>query len=963
MAEQMHVGMILASQYKLVGKLSAGGMGVVCKAEDVELGTPVALKFISSKLAANKLAVERLKREATIGQQLAHRNICRLYGLHSHNDTRFIVMECVRGQTLGHFLANRLENKMTWEELRPIAAQIAEALDYAHNVVYTDGTGRRVRGVLHRDIKPSNVMISPEGLVKLVDFGIAREMKDNMTRVTGQETPGTLLYMSPEQYSGKQLTAASDIYSFAATLYESLAGHPPFHQGSVKHQLLNEQPEPIPGVSRHINAALGAALGKKPQLRPSTATQLVRLMSGERSRRSLLPWAAGLLVVFSIAAWFGLFGDRISGPLRHTTTSIKNWIVADPQVKTGASKKASAALRAGRADDGAAAALKAKAHKARSAAEKARLAAQTAGVDTLAPDLWRAGEESLAKANQAFDNDDPARAAENYPRTAKAYKDGVAKAGHMAHAAMRSAEASRDTALKIRAEECVPDIYAPANSEDDEGTKAFDAGRFADAREHWLKAANGYTKARRIGQSLANSERDKYERAVGAAKAVMPLIATFGGEAFGRMQDKEQRAKVSLEPQDPGTNEDLKEARDCYREALKLFEEARDTAGVKLAKIIADGRRRYNARDYKHAMQAAVEVLSFRPNHGDSFFKESFDGAAKLKRDVEANAPYESAMELKAGGRLVLCVACSPGGERIAAGCFDNNIRLWKLDGGTPCGEISPGHAEPQIACIDFSPDGKQVVSASWGDTLVVSDLETGAAVRLSGSDPHKAQVSSASFSGCGRYVVSGSYDATIKIWAAREKKLISTLNGSGGRVRSVAFSPGKHPDGKPTFVLSGSFDGNIKAWDAEKGSCVWTGTGHSAAVNDVAFSLDGGLIASAGRDNTVLIWKWNGKAGEQLARLEGHTEDVESVAFSPDGGRLVSAGGDGTIRIWDIAAARGIAKREDYCIQCLQYDPENDTEVLSVTFSPDGRFIIAAGRDTVKVWAQEACAAALHGR
>jgi len=493
MAERIAPGSILSGQYELIGKLSAGGMGVVCKAKDIELGTPVALKFISNKLAANKMAVERLRREATIGQQLAHRNVCRLYGLHSHKEVRFIVMEFVQGKTLDRMLGERDDHKMTWQELEPIALQMAEALDYAHNAVYTDGSGRQVRGVLHRDIKPSNIMITLDGTVKLVDFGIAREMKDNMTRVTGQETPGTLLYMSPEQYLGKRLTTASDIYSFAATLYECLSARPPFHQGAINHQLLKERPEPVPGVPSHINAALFAGLAKKPESRPKTARDLLTLLQGKEPRRrskKATSIVAALLAVVAIGAVAVFAGEH--------TARLRNWVFGTIQEKEAEPLSA---------DDSPAIAPTDPGSQANGTSESDQ---QTATQDTgTADDL-----PGAADTEPAGNADDAGTTTATPPQIIEDKARELAEqALQEAEEALQEAEQARRRAEAAGVKEMVPaawlnlEVFFAAARDD------LDKKNYTTAREALLKAKEKYAGAARLADELAQAEkaRDRLE--------------------------------------------------------------------------------------------------------------------------------------------------------------------------------------------------------------------------------------------------------------------------------------------------------------------------------------------------------------------------------------------------------------------------------------------------------------------
>ncbi|MFP4107226.1 MAG: protein kinase domain-containing protein, partial [Phycisphaerae bacterium] len=267
LAEQLIEGRVLAGRYQVVRLLGSGGMGEVWLAEDRELDDmPVAIKVLPPLLARNPRSVAALKREAALSLKLTHPNICRLHGFQSDGELKFLVMEYIDGRTLEELLDQQDTRTLRLEQLLPIAQQIAEALDYAHSLSPP---------VLHRDIKPGNIMVTSGGTAKLLDFGIARELKDSMTRVTGQQTTGTLLYMAPEQFAGKDPTPASDVYALAATLYECLRSRPPFHQGAIGHQLLHMEPEPIGSQPEHVNKALLAGLAKDPAERPASGKALV----------------------------------------------------------------------------------------------------------------------------------------------------------------------------------------------------------------------------------------------------------------------------------------------------------------------------------------------------------------------------------------------------------------------------------------------------------------------------------------------------------------------------------------------------------------------------------------------------------------------------------------------------------------------------------------------------------------
>jgi tetratricopeptide (TPR) repeat protein/predicted Ser/Thr protein kinase len=265
------VGKLLAGRYRVVHKLGEGGMGMVYLAEDTELGdNEVAVKFIPPMLAGNKRAVKNLKKEARTSMQLSHPNIVRLHDLHTDGHQKFLVMEYIKGKTLEDMLAEKEDDRLTMNDCWPIAEQIAAGLDYAHS-----------ENVLHRDLKPSNIMITPEGKAKLLDFGIAREMRDSYTRVTGHETSGTLPYMSPQQLLGHNPSKSMDVYSLAAVIYECLSGHPPFYQGDIRRQIEVREPDPIEGIDGQVNKALLAALSKGEEKRPDTAGELLAVLQAQ----------------------------------------------------------------------------------------------------------------------------------------------------------------------------------------------------------------------------------------------------------------------------------------------------------------------------------------------------------------------------------------------------------------------------------------------------------------------------------------------------------------------------------------------------------------------------------------------------------------------------------------------------------------------------------------------------------
>ncbi|UCF78986.1 MAG: serine/threonine protein kinase, partial [Candidatus Eiseniibacteriota bacterium] len=222
------------SHYRILEKLGEGGMGVVYKAEDTKLKRTVALKFLPSELTRDADAKRRFVHEAQAASALQHHNICTIHEIDETPDgLLFICMDFYEGETLREKIGR---GPLSFGETMDIVTQASEGLAKAHGA-----------GMVHRDIKPANIMVTKDGVAKIMDFGLAKLAGRTKVTKTGM-TVGTVAYMSPEQARGEEMDVRSDVFSLGVTLYEMLAGEPPFkgeHEAALLYEIVHQEYKPL----------------------------------------------------------------------------------------------------------------------------------------------------------------------------------------------------------------------------------------------------------------------------------------------------------------------------------------------------------------------------------------------------------------------------------------------------------------------------------------------------------------------------------------------------------------------------------------------------------------------------------------------------------------------------------------------------------------------------------------------
>jgi eukaryotic-like serine/threonine-protein kinase len=299
-------------RYRVERTLGHGGMATVVLARDEELDRPVAIKLLAEQLALDASLRERFLREARLAAALAHPNVVQVFDAGEDGSRPYIVMECVDGETLADLLARR--SRLPWREAVALALQACAGLQHAHDA-----------GLVHRDVKPQNLLLRSDGTLKLVDFGIARAAE--ATRLTQAGTIlGTAAYLSPEQAAGEEVTAAADVYSLGAVLYELLTGRTPYTFETLAELAYRQSHESIapigelaPDVPTAVEDLVMRCLARNPAYRPASAAEVARALAAadpsargtavteplpqRPARRRRLPraWIAGAVVVLTAA--------------------------------------------------------------------------------------------------------------------------------------------------------------------------------------------------------------------------------------------------------------------------------------------------------------------------------------------------------------------------------------------------------------------------------------------------------------------------------------------------------------------------------------------------------------------------------------------------------------------------------------------------------------------------------------
>jgi len=886
--------------YDLLEEIARGGMGVVYKARQRNLGRIVAVKMILAGPFAGKEFVQRFRTESAAAAILQHPNIVAIHDVGVHEGQHYFSMDYVDGPNLAQRVGQQpLPPKKAVRYVELIAA----AIHYAHE-----------RGILHRDLKPSNVLIDAHDQPRVTDFGLAKRLVGTRSTaspqsaegkdgdavehvptdftVTGQVL-GSPNFMPPEQAGGKhgKVGRPSDVYALGGILYYLLTGRAPFQADSLEHtisQVLSAEPVSPrllnPSVPKDLETITLKCLEKEPTRRYQTAQELAdelgRVLRDEpiharpvNAPEKLWRWCRRKPVLA------GAVGFAVAALVAGLATTSWQWRRAERIAKSESHERA-------RAETGESNAVR---------------------------QLYVA---NMKLAQQAWEQNDISRVRQLLEETATAPERGFEWYYWQRQIHHPKEKILRGHGGLVLAVAYSPDGHRIVTGSADHTVKVWDA---ATGKVLPLGGSNGLNGHKRPILSVVFSSDGKRILTGSWDRTVKVWDADTGEEVRTLPGIADRIFSVAFSP------DGQRIVTGSQDRTAKVW----DTATGELIRTLTG-----------HA--GVVWSVAFSPD-GQRIVTGSWDKTAKVW-DAATGGELATFRE---HGDPVLSVAFSPDGKHIVSGSFDQTAKVWEAANGHELFTLA-GHSAPVVS-VTFSSDGQRIATAGDDQTARVWDASGRHALLT--LKKHGSRVSSVAFSPDGQHLVTGggslSYqpdgeiialgegDKTARIWDLAGDTEQLTLKGHTKAIMSVAFSS----DGRR--IVTGSMDRTAKIWDAASGTERHTLTGHSNTIRSAAISPDGLRVVTGSWDKTAKVW--DAATGSLLRTLDQHSLFFMSVAFSPDGRRIVASGQNGSAKVWETSSGNLITTLD-----------EQGLGMWSVAFSPDGRRIVSGnqwGNSDATVW------------
>ncbi|EFH84643.1 protein kinase domain-containing protein [Ktedonobacter racemifer] len=962
-----HVGEELLNQYEVMGLLGEGGMGMVYKVHHRGWNIDLAVKSPQPALFAREGGEENFIREAETWVNLPlHPHIVSCYYVRLIDEIPRIFAEYVAGGSLGDWIRSRRlyegGHQRALERMLDIAIQFAWGLHAAHE-----------QGLVHQDIKPANVMMTPEGVAKVTDFGLAkaRALAGEPEGSSGGNGQRSILvsargmtpaYCSPKQAAGHPLSRKTDIWSWGVSLLEMLVGDVTWRSGILAREVLaSYEPEAvvIPPPPAKLVTLLAHCFASRPEERPATmlevaialqeiyAQEIGRAYSRETPQTarmqadSLNNQALSLYDLGKVDAALQIWDQALQMDPQHLETTYNRGVVLWRQgdLTDDALCRQLEHIRADQGEAAQATYLLAQVHLERGERDAALRLLKQGGAHSIETDKW---QSLLAKAQRATS----LRCLHTFEgHTGFVWSVSLSGDGRWL------VSGSWDKTIRLwetSSGRCVRIFYghtAPVESVSLSGD----------------------------GRWLVSGSNDKTIRLWETSSG--RCVRTFYGHTSDvRSVNLSGDGRWLVSGSDKGT--------------IPL----REISSWRCVRTF-----------YGHTSSVVSVSLS---DDGHWLASGSKDNTVRLWEVNSGRCVHI----FKGHTSDVTSVSLSRDGRWLVSGSQDQTIRLWEVGSGR-CIRTFYGHTS-DVRSVSLSGDGRWLVSGSDNNTVRLREVSSWRCVRT--FEGHTDSVASVSLSRDGHWLVSGSQDQTIRLWSVAEpepccsfslsqirthaditqeeaygERLLEqmeqaqlqgqfpmalsllnevralpgwernprsrggwaqlarhcsrvglraswhlrTLEGHRYPVRSVSLSRDGH------WLVSGSNDNTVRLWEVNSGRCVHTFKGHTNIVTSVSLSRDGHWLVSGSKDNTVRLWEVN--SGRCVHTFKGHTNIVTSVSLSRDGHWLVSGSNDNTVRLWEVNSGR-----------CVHTFKGHTNIVTSVSLSGDGRWLVSGSNDkTIRLW------------